>query len=966
MSEGAGRPKVYTIPAHRSFADALANGLIRQYGRDPLALARGRILLPTNRAVRALTDAFVRLSDGGLVLPRLVPIGDPEIGDRIGAALDSADALIPPAIDPLARRLKLAAMLLEGGKGAAEAMRLAAELGRTLDALEVEEVDPAALRELAAETPELADHWDRMLAELALIFTRWPQALAESGVVDLARRRNLLLRGLAERWNEAPPPGFTVAAGITTTAPAIAELLARIARMPEGAVVLPALAMPREMPDAEWDALIPETGRGEPTHPQYQLRLLLDRMGVARAEVDLWKAGGRGAAPAVRGRAVAHAMASAEFSGKWAELSPPERRLTGVQVMQLPDPASEAMAIAVALREAVEVPEKTAALVTPDRNLAARVAAILKRWGIEADDSAGRALSRTPIGTLMLAMVDAVAEEFAPVPLVALLKHPLVGGEGAERGEWLAASRTVDIALRGPRPEGGLAGIERHFAAIDRDDERKAAEEAWSKVSPLLMALAGLFQPKSLATLAAAIRQGAQLLAGDAAWRGPAGRQVAELIAALEADPDGARLDPAPDEWIAILQDLLEQQSVRPPYGGHPRIFIWGLLEARLQHADLIILGSLNEGSWPPAPSPDPWLAPKLRTALGLPPLEARIGLSAHDFMSALGAPRVLLARAERDGRSPTVASRFWLRVQAMTGGLPRAHRIERLARLIDRPDGHVPTKRPRPAPPAADRPKAIYVTAVDRLKADPYAFYAKAMLKLRALDPLDADHHAAWKGSAVHAVLEEWLKQDQCDPAKLRGRAEALVRDAAIHPMLRALWEPRLMEAIDWISGEVASDVAAGRKPLLAEAEGECQRFGVTLKGMADRIDAGPGDALSIVDYKTGSPPSKSAGDAGFALQLGLLGMIAEGGGFDGAAGMVDALEYWSLAKRGGQFGYRQGPSKGGTEDFLALTAREFEALANKYLLGEEPFTAKLHPTYAPYGDYDQLMRLDEWYGRD
>ncbi|WP_260484027.1 double-strand break repair protein AddB [Sphingomicrobium flavum] len=956
--------RVFTIPAHRSFADALAAGLLRKFGKDELP--RGRILLPTNRAVRTVTEAFVRLSGGGLLLPRLVPIGDPELGERMGAALDPAEAALPPAIGPLERQLKLASLLQDGGRSAGEAMRMASELGRTLDMLEVEQVSPSDLRALQAETPELSAHWETMLAELSLLFDRWPAVLQEAGKVDLARRRNQLLHGLAERWKDAPPSGFTVAAGITTTAPAVAALLRRVSQMDEGMVVLPSLALAREMPDAEWEALRPEKGAGQPTHPQCQLRLLLDRMGVARGEVEMWKAGGRGAAPAVRGRAVAHAMASAAFSGKWAELSPPERRLSGVQVMQLPDPSSEAMAIAVALRAAVETPEKTAALVTPDRNLAARVTAILKRWGIEADDSAGRPLSATPVGTLMLSMTDCVAEDFAPVPLVALLKHPLVGGEGSERGDWLAAVRAVDIALRGPRPEGGLKGIERHFNLIERDDEREAALAAWAKVSPPLHALADLFKPASLAGLAASLRQGVDLLAGDNGWRGPAGRQAAELVTSLEEDGAAASLKPIAQEWVAILQELVEAESVRPPYGGHPRIFIWGLLEARLQQADLMILGSLNEGSWPPSPSPDPWLAPKLRSALGLQPLEARIGLAAHDFMSALGAPRVLLTRAERDGRSPTVASRFWLRVQAMTGGLPRALRIERLAKAIDKPDGHAPTPRPRPAPPAAERPKSIYVTAVDRLKADPFAFYAKAMLKLRSLDPLDADHHAAWKGSAVHKVLEDWLKQDKCDPATLRARAEELVRDAAIHPMLRALWQPRLMEAIDWIAAEVENDVARGRQPRLAEAKGECERDGVTLKGLADRIDTGPGDALAVVDYKTGSPPSKSAGDAGFALQLGLLGLIAESGGFEGADGMVEALEYWSLAKRYGQFGYRQPPGKAEAAEFMATTAREFDALAAKYLTGDEPFTAKLHPAYAPYGDYDQLMRLDEWYGRD
>ena len=109
----AERPAVFTIPIHRSFADSLAAGLIAKFGNDPLGLARGRILLPNNRAVRALTDAFVRASGSGLLLPRLIPIGDPELDDRIGGALDAADAetLLPPAIDTLDRLAALATLV---------------------------------------------------------------------------------------------------------------------------------------------------------------------------------------------------------------------------------------------------------------------------------------------------------------------------------------------------------------------------------------------------------------------------------------------------------------------------------------------------------------------------------------------------------------------------------------------------------------------------------------------------------------------------------------------------------------------------------------------------------------------------------------------------------------------------------------------------------------------------------------
>ncbi|HEX8839874.1 MAG TPA: double-strand break repair protein AddB, partial [Sphingomicrobium sp.] len=519
------RVAVYTIPSHRSFADALAAGLISRFGKDPLGLAQGRILLPNNRAVRAVTDAFVRASGSGLLLPRLIPVGDPELEERVGGAFDRIDdaQAVPPAIEPMERLLRLASSV--SGEGTAEKLRLAADLARTLDALLVEQVEPSRLKSAVAETSDLARHWERSLAKLQLIYEYWPDILAERGAIDLAERRNRLLHNLAEQWKDEPPTSFTVAAGITTAAPAVAAVVARVARMPEGMVVLPGLWLSDIFPDDEWEALGPdEDRRGEATHPQFHLKLLLDRIGVARAEVSRWRSSGGSASSPLRTRAVSNAMAAPEFSHKWETLKPTERRLSGIRLAELSDPAAEAQAIALTLREALETPEKTAALITPDRQLAHRVAALLGRWGIEADDSAGKPLTVTPAGTLLLGIASAAAEELAPVPLLAVLKHPLVGGDGDNRLAWLEAIRELDLKLRGPRPKAGLVGLDTHFGSL----------RAWQSVRETLGDVATLFsEPLSLATFAQHVSRAATKLAGEAAWRGPAGRMAAELIAEL-------------------------------------------------------------------------------------------------------------------------------------------------------------------------------------------------------------------------------------------------------------------------------------------------------------------------------------------------------------------------------------------------------------------------------------------------
>jgi ATP-dependent helicase/nuclease subunit B len=961
MPDGtAERPTVFTIPIHRSFADALAAGVMARFGRDPLELAAGRILLPNNRAVRAVTDAFVRISGGGLLLPRLIPIGDPELDDRIGGALDPIDQGDPvlSAIDPLERLLTLASIVDRSDESSSEILRLAADLARALDALLVEEVAPTQLRRAVSESDEIATHWERSLEKLQLIYEAWPAILSDRGAVDLPERRNRLLRRMADRWKADPPPGFTIAAGVTTAAPAVAALLARVARMPGGMVVLPGLSLSNVMPDAEWDALgADQQVRGEETHPQFHLKLLLDRMGVARGEVQSWRQLGRSASSPTRTHAVANALTSPDFSHKWQTLRPAERRLSGVRLAKLPDTAAEAQAIALALREALETPGKTAALITPDRQLAARVSALLERWGIEADDSAGTPLSQTPVGTLLLGIASAAAEELAPVPLLALAKHPLVGGGDEQRLAWLEAARELDLRLRGPRPAAGLAGLDAHFGALSE----------WRTVRDRLASTDGLLaNPLSLSAFIEGIVRATEALTEDAAWRGPAGRMAAELLAEIEASEAAVSMTVDATAAVAVLRDLLDQRSVRLPYGGHPRIFIWGLLEARLQRADLVILGGLNEGVWPALPAPDPWLPPKVRANLGMPGLEFRIGLSAHDFASALGAPEVLITRARRDSRSPTIASRFLLRLDAMSGGLPRDIRLERLVRAIDDPGPPQPVSRPEPAPPPAQRPDRISVTAVDRLNADPFAFYAQAILKLHAIDPVDDDHTARWKGIAVHQALQEWLQHDECDPGKLRPRAEQLLRDEAVHPMLRALWSPRLLEAIDWIAALERDNRAMGRRPLAAEVTGETPIAGVTVHGRVDRIDRLGDGSLAIIDYKTGAPPTQKAVNAGFALQLGLLGLIGRAGGFEGVSGDPVAFEYWSLTRHKGKFGKLMCPDKDMQPgEFLDHAYAHFKDAAGKWLTGSAPFTAKLNPAYAPYGDYDQLMRLEEWYGR-
>ncbi|WP_176591119.1 double-strand break repair protein AddB [Sphingobium sp. EM0848] len=984
------RPALFNIPAHRAFSDALVAGILAQHGADPMRLAQGMILLPSNRAVRAVSDAFVRKSGGGLLLPRLVTLGDPDLGEQIGGALDplgEGDA-IPPAITSMRRQMILARMVQQASThpvDAGQALKLGQALGAVLDQMQVERVPVTALADLGL-SDELSQHWQTSLTLFSILLARWPDELARLGCIDLADRRNRLLDRMAARWAKEPPGGFVVAAGISTTAPAIAALLRRIGMMPNGMVVFAGLD--QEMDGESWDAIgpfVPDpiTGRapaGHETHPQYALKRLLDRMSATRDDVALWRWGSEHDARAVRGRNISNAMLPPRLTSRWRDLKTADRSLAGVEALEVATPGEEAQAIAIALREAVETEGRTAALVTPDRQLATRVSAHLRRWGVEADDSAGQPLSRLPPGTLLIAMAEALAERFAPIALLTLLKHPLVmRGEG--RVAWLEGVRGLDLLLRGPRPQAGIYGIDLLLQERDGEDRQRVLRAQtrlwWPEARALLEPLEQAFlAAPDLAAQLAAIREHAGCFSQDAIWAGHQGHAAADLFAEMElAASEGPRQADI-RSLPTLLDHLLSGLSVRPPQGGHPRVSILGLIEARLVQTDLMILGGLNEGTWPGLPTPDPWLAPRIRRELGLPGLESRIGLAAHDFASALGAPHVLITRARRGAGGPAVASRFWLRLKAMAGAQWKsADRYAALAQALDHPAEHKPARRPAPVPPLSVRPKLIPVTDVDRLKADPYAFYAKRILRLARLDPVDADAGPAWRGTAVHEILQQWAEAGEGDLADLEARARAMFDRPDVHPLLKAFWQPRLIEAIRWIAAEVASDLAAGRKILSVEIEGRADIAGVTLTGKADRLDLLPDGKLGIVDYKTGKPPSARQVRAGYALQLGLLGLIAEHGGFPGtdAAPVAGDFEYWSLAKKGDAFGYRESPvdpmgkrDKIITADFTSHVHAQFDEIAATYLNGSAPFDAQVNPEVANYGDYDQLMRLEEWYGRD
>jgi ATP-dependent helicase/nuclease subunit B len=795
--------------------------------------------------------------------------------------------------------------------------------------------------------------------------------LAERKLLAPAARRNALLYNLIDRLKSDQITNPIIAVGITTAAPAIAKLLAQIARMPQGLVLLPHTDL--LMPNAEWDALSIQQKQGDAkegfrlqeTHPQHHLKLLLNRMNVDRSEVDVF-----GKMKNERlVQAVQHLFCLPEKTVEWQGLALRQRALDHVRLIEADDIAEEARAVAVLIRQAIEVPERRVALVTPDREIALRVAAQLRRWDIEADDSAGVPLSEEPAGVLFLAMSKMLAQQWAPVPLLSVLKHPLVHA-GDQRLEWLDMVRALDIVLRGPQMRTGLAAIGQ---TLRESRAEPRLQKWWDELATTLRqdAEGSLRDFKAHLDSLNAI---ADKLTRGAVWKGVAGRRLSDFVEEISAQNLDALSDIDAASYPELLASLLADISIRNAYGRHPRVAIFGLLEARLQTADLLICAGLNESSWPQLSPPDPWLAPHLRRKLEMPGPDRNIGLSAHDLANALGAPEVVLTRARRDRSGPTIASRFVLRLQAFLGErLKMEQDALHFARQLDaseQPELDYP--RPAPQPALTQRMVAISITQMDMLKADPFAFYAYKILRVAPLQPVDADPDPAWKGTLVHKIIEDWSKGGKRDSESLIAFASSAFADRSAAPALRLLWQPRIIAGLRWVASKIASNAERGRQIVANEARAESEIDGIRVYGRIDRIDRHADGRLVIVDYKTGSPPAKGKVNAGYALQLGLAGHLVQTGGVGEAGGVVGGYEYWSLAKKDGSFGYVAEPfarsPKAGEPNaaiFASFADAQASAAINQWILGDAPFMAKLKPDYAVYRDYDQLMRLDEWIGK-
>ena len=968
------------MPSGVPFLPSLAKGLREIYGER---LNDALILLPTRRAVRALGEAFVG-ETGASLLPRMRPLADInpeeppfEPGELVG--------LVKPAIDPMQRRFEMARLIFHYHTAISDlpldpagALAMADPLIAILDDAAMEEVDDLNITELSAIQEFAAEHFQNAVELYKIIQDYWPLRLRELDLMEPMARRVSLLKALTHIWEIEPPKYPVIIAGSTGTLKASAALMRCVSRMKDGMIILPGL---ENLKTISWDKIGPQ-------HPQNSLKTLIKTIGIDRADVKRWPSVTRKDELESRRLIISEALVPVQDTGDWpariaairgaakAGTKPFLEALEGLSVLEADNDEEEALSIALILRETLETPSKTAALVTPDPALARRVKARLRRWGVNVDYSQGEPLEETALGAWLAGLMGVIQDPMSPVALADMFKRPFTA-LGQKEGEVAREWRDAEPKLRGVRNTSKITALEcvkrLHKQLSALTDLDMAPADIWARH----------FTAAAEALASTAERSGAERL-----WVDDAGEKAASLLEGLMAQ--GHQLpEMNAKDFAKLLGNLMRGRVVRSRYGMHPRLSILGPLEARMLTADRIVLGGLNEGIWPSAPSVEPFLSRGMRHSLGLSLPERRFGLSAHDFAELAANPDVILTRSARSDDGPKVASRWLWRLQTLLKGALKERAAQALsrhnhyldwARSLDAvaSEDVIPNKPPAPTPPIEARwpqGRQLSVTRIKTWIRDPYSIYAHYILGLRPLDDLDMELGARDFGNAIHNGLEQFMKAHK---THLPQNADALLVTAFETALADEGFEnfdiSKDKTRLEKVAGELIKWMAERRSVgwavhgIESKASYHIAEDDFTLTAKADLIEKGT-HGYAATDYKTGAPSSINVVKAGFDPQLPLTAFLLQQGGFEKLpADATEELNYIRVKGSGTSklFNPIAAPlAKKGhdVETYIDESLETLEKLITEYEKPETAYYCQPRAQYVhEYSDYNTLARKDEW----
>lgn len=955
---------LYNIPASCSFTDTLAQRFSELYTADQAGLSKVVFLVPNRRTAISLKEAFIR--HNGLkpaVLPRILPVGDLDDED-IFLQPGEAESLLkelPPAIDPFERLFLFARLIAAKPRdyGLApmtlgQAFSLAQDLSKLLDAVYNEKLSLADLNNLVPE--QYAAHWQETLKFLRIIMAYWPQILKERGVIDLAERKNILLDLQSERLKHHPPADKIVAAGVTGAFPGLKKLLAAVCALPQGELYF--YNLDRLLDDEAWKAV-------DENHSQYEHKQLLEYLQKTRDDVKDC------ALPHNSGREklASEMMRPAPDTWRWRDLNGtelPPCAVEGLRIINCDDSRQEALTAALILRQTLNVPEKTAALVTSDRALARRTASELERWGIKIDDSAGRPLHLTPVGIFLRLIAFVPEKSMAESAVLSLLKNPLTH-LNEETPALRQKVRQWEKLRRMPRFDEQERLIPEQLQQIIRQFQET--------IRPLVE----IYDQTSVSfkiMLETHVRVAEALSGAQNLWRGEDGRQAATLISKVlpYADIIG---DIEPTQYLNFLTTLLATQQVRSNYASHPRIKILGPIEARYNSFDTVIIGGVNEGVWPAAASGDPWLSRPMKKEFGMPLPERAVGVAAADFSQLLCVPEVYLTRAARSGGTPMNKSRWLLRLETVltAAGYP----LEKfytspfgfICKSVDSSDKTVRINPPSPKPPLSARPRRLSASAIEKLMRDPYEIFAAKILNIKPLHELDIDLLPSDYGNLVHKILEKFclqypdtMPQNALDILLQLGGDEFARKQ--IPAETRAFWWPKFAASAAWFvqtENIYRQDIAKVYGEVRGSYEFESAGGKFILEARADRIDRTKDGKINIIDYKTGHIRSNKEMECGYAPQLPLEGLIAAKGCFTTTNNneQIGQADVGELIYR--QLGEKSQTYNKDTHQLIEDTEERLKKLITVFDFEDTPYTARPNPKHLPeYADYEHLARIKEW----
>ena len=953
---------IYNIPLSCSFWDTLAQIYLNKFENDYLSLASALFLLPNRRACQSLVSAFVRLQ--GLkpaILPQIVPIT--EIDDDSlffstfnseGVSSDSRTVIGKEERLFLFTRMIMSKPTDFGLKqiSLAQALNLALNLADFIDNAINQGLSFDKLNELVPE--KYAVHWQETLKLLKIITEFWPRILEERNAVDAVRLENDLLYKQADIWQKSNTKKTIVAAGITANFPAIVQLLKVISSLENGAVYFAGIDNTAD--DTYWNAI-------DEFHPQFELKELLTALSIDRMQIS------NAVLPQnpLREKFISEIMRPAIVSDDWRLLntqSIPAQAWQNIEIIENHTQRDEALTIALKMREVLLVPEKTAALITYDRNLARRVASELARFDILIDDSAGIPLNLTPVGIFLRLLLEVADDLESETKFIALLKHPLFLYH-QDASTCRNNIYQYELSLRQKKYD-----LDPQILVFINEIKSKLKNFSLLIHTPDISFEDLLREHILLAEDFSATKNNDDK---NSMWQGDDGRCAAHFFTKiLSSASQLGKINGR--EYLSLICELLSKESVRRNYGTHPRLHILGPIEARLCCFDYVIIGEVNEGIWPKAPQADMWMSRPMKKDFGFNLPEKSIGILAADLCTFLASEHVILTRAERIDGVPMKKSRWLLRMETVLSALESNiadlynYDFTSFAEKVDIPDRYTPISSPAPCPPIEARPRKLSASAVDLLVSDPYSVFAKYILHLYPLDALDIPLDQRDYGTLIHGIIENF---NNLYPEQLPDNAlEKLIylgnnhfKEKKLSPELFSFWWPKFVNtAIAYIAQEHREDISLICNEIQGSVQYSLPQGDFVFTAKADRIDLLKNGEINVIDYKTGAIPTKKQVMSGHALQLLLEGLIVCKGHFENInSSKLNNLVYWHLGDTASSKNLLIIPSS--EDDILKKCEDYLIRLISAFDFPSTPYYSRPIPKYVSKNrDYEHLARIKEW----